>query len=220
MARSTGRDWSLDNAEVLHDMHPHSFFIPSADRRHNLRPDDEVRLVFLVWGKRSPGSPSGERMWLTDINRIDDGRYVGTLTNQPAFIKDLGQGDEIEFGPEHVIAILDPDAIPDDIKAFAARRLIEDDTLVPWYVYHDPSEAQRPASHGRRSSGWCLLVGDETEELLADADQILLPSLGWLVERYPAFGEIVRTGVSGREYEWDPDAGRYMDIGPYQETDE
>ncbi len=220
MARTDGRDWILDNAESLHEMNPRSFFIPSADRRHNLRPDDMVRLRFLVRGDRQPGSPPGERMWLADIARGPSGRYIGTLTNQPALIEDLAQGDEIEFGPEHVIAVLNPDAVPDNLTAYAARRLIQDDTLVPRSVFHDSGEAQRPAIQGMRSSGWFLLVGDETREQLADVDQFRVPSLGWLAERYPAFGDLVASGASGRRYEWDQASGRYVDIGAYQQNAE
>src|SRR5262245_66612955 len=97
-------------------------------------------------------------MWLAGIKRRDGGRYIGTLTNQPAFIKDLARGDEIEFGPENVIAVWDPDAIPNNLKAFASRRLIDDDSLVPGYVYHDPSEADRPPSNGQRATCWLLMA--------------------------------------------------------------
>jgi hypothetical protein len=42
----------------------------------------------------------------------------------------------------------------------------------------------------------------------------LTPNLGWLTERYPSFGALVRSGVTGRIFEWDPDQRRYLDIGP------
>jgi hypothetical protein len=218
MARSNGSDWSLDNAETLHRQHPRSFFIPSEERRHDLRRDDEVRLVFLVHREESD-LPSGERMWLDDIRRQPDGRYVGTLKNSPVAIQDLAAGDEVAFGPEHVIAVEDPDAIPDMLIAFAARRLIEDDSLVPRYVYHDPADLERGETRdGRRASGWNLMVGDETDEELNDPNALLMPSLGWLTERYPAFGQLVRTGRPGRQYEWVDD--RYLDIGAYLPSDE
>ncbi|GAA2370891.1 hypothetical protein [Dactylosporangium salmoneum] len=99
--------------------------------------------------------------------------------------------------------------------AFASRRLVEDESLTPGYVYHDPEDATLPATpDGRRASGWNLLVGDETDEQLADAGELLMPDLEWLVERYPAFGTIVSAGSEGRQFEWDPDAGRYTDVGP------
>jgi hypothetical protein len=99
--------------------------------------------------------------------------------------------------------------------AFASRRLVEDESLTPGYVYHDPEDATLPpAPDGRRASGWNLLVGDETDEQLADAGELLMPDLEWLVERYPAFGKIVSAGSEGRQFEWDSDIGRYTDVGP------
>jgi hypothetical protein len=99
--------------------------------------------------------------------------------------------------------------------AFASRRLVEDESLTPGYVYHDPEDATLPAApDGRRASGWNLLVGDETDEQLADAGELLMPDLEWLVERYPAFGKLVGAGSEGRQFEWDADAGRYTDVGP------
>jgi hypothetical protein len=220
MARSSGRDWSLDNAEALHQAHPRSFFIPSVQRRQRLRHDDWVRLVFLVVSDE-PEAPSGQRMWLTEIRQTGEGRYIGVLTNAPAAIKDLSRGEEIEFGPEHVITIRDPEAIPSSLLAFANRRLIEDDTLLPRYVFHDPSERDRPpTASGRRSSGWCLFVGDESDDEVNNAGNVLTPDLGWLAERYPAFGELVRQSPGGREYEWDTDRAAYVDIGPYVPSDE
>jgi hypothetical protein len=219
MARSGGRDWTLDNAETLHAQHPRSFFIPSAERRRELRSDDFVQLIFLVLGDK-PGAPGGERMWLTNISRLDQGRYIGTLTNKPAAIQDLAIGEEIEFGPEHVISVQDLDAIPRHWVAFAARRLVQDETLVPRYVYQDPADLNRPPTRdGRRASGWGLLVGDETEDQLNDASQVVTPSLGWLAERYPAFGALVGSGAQGREFVWSDEDQRYVDLGPYTDPD-
>lgn len=217
MARNQGKDWRLDDAERLHQENPRSFFIPSADRRRGLRHDDVVRLVFLVTAE--PREASGERMWLTDIERHGD-RYVGVVTNEPVYIEDLSLGDEIEFGPEHVVAVVEPDGIPTDVRAFASRRLIEDDSLIPRFVYHDASELEwEPGEDGQRASGWSLLVGDETEEEVSDPSQVLTPSLGWLTERYPAFGALVRSGVSDRTFEWDDAADAYIDTGPYVEEE-
>ncbi|MBO0828077.1 MAG: hypothetical protein J2P24_09875 [Streptosporangiales bacterium] len=63
-----------------------------------------------------------------------------------------------------------------------------------------------------------LIEDDETEEV-SDPGQVLMPSLDWLAERYPAFGELVRSGVSGRTFAWDDAAGAYVDTGPYVEEE-
>ncbi|MFB9409666.1 hypothetical protein [Dactylosporangium matsuzakiense] len=102
-----------------------------------------------------------------------------------------------------------------NLIAFTSRRLMEDESLVPGYVYHDPEDATLPPSpDGRRASGWNLLVGDETDEQLADAGELLMPDLEFLTERYPEFGKLVAEGCEGRQFEWDADTGRYTDVGP------
>lgn len=203
MARSSGRDWALDNAELLDER------IPSGSRRRDLRREDFVRLSFVALREE----PTTERMWLADISRQDGGRYVGVLTNRPAAIEDLAVGDEVEFGPEHVIAVYDVEAIPANLTAFAARRLVEDEALVPGYVYHDPSDLDLPERDGQRASGWSLLVGDETDDDVNDPASVLTPSLAWLAERYPSFGTLVRSGVEGREYVWNAERERYVEMG-------
>src|SRR3954465_13136114 len=101
--------------------------------------------------------------------------------------------------------------------AFAARRLLEDDSLVPGYVYHDPDDESLPAApDGSRARGWNLLGGDETDEQLADAQSLIMPELDWLAERYPAFGELVHAGFRARQFEWNPTFGPYADTGPVE----
>jgi hypothetical protein len=213
MARDAGRDWALDDSGTLDDGSP------PEQRRRDLRHEDFVRLVFLNLNEESgnppeePGGPIAERMWLTDITRLDTGRYVGVLTNRPTAIEDLAMGDEVEFGPEHVVAVYDADAIPANLTAFAARRLVEDATLVPGYVYHDPADLDLPERDGQKASGWSLLVGDETDEDVNDPANVLTPSLAWLAARYPSFGTLVRSGVEGREFIWNAEQERYVDLG-------
>jgi hypothetical protein len=205
MARSSGRDWALDNAELLDER------LPPESRRRDLRREDFVRLVFRPL-RDEPGGQTAERMWLTDITRQDTAGYVGVLTNRPAAIEDLAVGDEVEFGPEHVIAVYDAEAIPAHLTAFAARRLVEDDALVPGYVYHDPSDLDLPERDGQKASGWSLLVGDETDEDVNDPANVLTPNLAWLAARYPSFGTLVRSGVEGREFVWNAEQERYLDM--------
>jgi hypothetical protein len=96
-------------------------------------------------------------------------------------------------------------------RAFATRRLIEDDSLEPAYVVHDPSEIERPpGDEGTRSSGWELHAPDETDEERSDPDAVLAPDLAWLIARYPAFGELVFSGARDGWWRRDPGTGRYV----------
>jgi hypothetical protein len=50
------------------------------------------------------------------------------------------------------------------------------------------------------------VVGDETEDELESTSGVRLSGLAWLMERYPAFGELVfsgaRRGVGTRSTDW------------------
>jgi hypothetical protein len=208
-ARSEGHDWYLGNAEEEHAAHPRSFFIPSAAERATRAPGDLVKLLFFMRNP-SPDGMQAERMWL-EVKSRDGDWYVGVLTNQPVGIKDLSLGDDVAFRSKHIIAIQDPKwTAYENLLAFANRRLIDDDSLEPGYVVHDPSDMTlEPTSSGERASGWQLLIGDETEEEMEDPESLLLPNLGWLMERYPAFGELVFSGAQDGEWVLDGTAGRY-----------
>lgn len=198
-------NWHLDNAEKLHAENPRSFFIPSAEARDGIEKGDVVRLIFALHERREDGM-SGERMWIAVEGRDGD-EYYGALTNQPVEV-DLDLGDTIRFKPEHVIAIYDERWEPyEDLVAIVPKRVIDED-LEPKVVSHDPSEEERPPlDDGRMASGWDLLVGDETDETI-DSDDLTLADLGWLMERYPAFGELVFSGA--RDGTWFLQDGRYV----------
>jgi hypothetical protein len=211
--RSEGLDWYLGNAEDQHAANPRSFFIPGREERSNRNLGDLVRLLFFMRNP-PPDGPRAERMWLEVSARNEDG-YVGLLTNQRSAIKDLSGGDEVAFRSEHIIAIRDPKWAPyENLLAFANRCLIEDESVEPGYVVHDPSDLNlEPSSHGERASGWQLLVGDETDMELEDPDSELVPNLAWLMERYPAFAELVFSGARNGEWELDRTTGRYQRPG-------
>jgi hypothetical protein len=151
-------------------------------------------------------------MWLEVVRRTDRG-YVGELRNAPAAIVDLRAGDHIAFGPEHVIGVDNPEWRPfEDKLAFAGTRLLTDDTLEPGFVRHDTEdEGKVSESTGDVASGWELYVGDETDEELATPGNVRAPNLAWLMERYPAFGDLVFSGA--REGEWELRDGRYVPVG-------
>jgi hypothetical protein len=112
MATFDKEGWELDNTEELHARNPTKFHIPSRDERTSLQLGARVKLVFLLLTERN-GQPiiQGERMWCT-IREVPAGRYVGTLDSDPATSQALRPGDRIEFGPEHIAAVLIPRTDP------------------------------------------------------------------------------------------------------------
>jgi hypothetical protein len=90
--------WALANAEERSTTYS-SFWIPPRSEREGLRVGDFARLVFVDSIHSRPAV--GERMWV-QVVAAESGRYRGRLRNTPALIRDLTEGDSIEFGPEHV----------------------------------------------------------------------------------------------------------------------
>jgi hypothetical protein len=206
-ARSEGSDWFLGDAEEQHRAHPRSFFIPSRAERETLAPGRDVRLSFL---RRNPpgGEPSGERMWLQVESAGADG-YVGVLKNEPVFIEDLAAFDHVAFAARHVIAVDDPRWAPyEDKRAYVDVRLLEDDDLEPSFARHEPDDDQ--LDDGTRSSGWQLFAPGRTNEEVNDPANWRMPNLAWLMERYPAFGELVFSGAAEGDWTPDPETDRYL----------
>jgi hypothetical protein len=193
------RRWRLLDAEERAAAHPRAFFIPSREARSELGTDDLVKLVFEVVGGEDEGS--GERMWVR-ITDTAPGGYVGTVENEPIVIEGLWPGGRIEFEPRHVIDVWHDEEDPlEDLAAFASARLLEDDTLELGVVTFDPDDHGRELGDGRTVTGWQLFVGDESPEELDDPERIRLPSLAWLVQRYPELLALVETH-DGRDTSW------------------
>jgi hypothetical protein len=209
-----GARWRVIDAEARASANPRSFFIPSHERRSTLGPDDLVKLVFEVEGGED--EDAGERMWVR-VTDTAPGGYVGILENEPVVIDGLWPGARIEFEPRHVIDIWDdgPDPL-EGLAAFASARLLEDDALEPGVVTFDPDHDGHELGDGRTVTGWQLFVGDETSEELDDPERIRIPSLAWLVQRYPALSPLVATH-DGTEASWVRDEdGRLV---PHEDED-
>jgi len=73
----------------------------------------------------------------------------------------------------------------DNFAAFVSARLIDDEDVDVGAVAFDPDHHGDELGDGRIVTGWEIFVGDETEEELSDPEFIRLPSLSWLVDRYP-----------------------------------
>ena len=102
-------DIKLGNGEEISRKHS-TFQIPHASDRGALYVGDMAKLLFLA-PDPGPGDIVGEFMWarVARVVSRNPSRYAGTLANQPTVVH-LNLGDPVEFGPEHVIDIIRPDA--------------------------------------------------------------------------------------------------------------
>lgn len=90
---------TLFNGVELHNSSPNTFMIPSAADKEAIKPGDCVKLIFCGAECDMP-----ERMWVV-VTAIDGDRFTGTLDNEPFVLDGIRFGDEVNFGPEHVIDI-------------------------------------------------------------------------------------------------------------------
>jgi hypothetical protein len=87
-------------------------------------------------------------------------------------------------------------------------RLLADDGLEPEWVRHEPDGAE--LQDGTTSSGWELHAPGETDEEINDPANVRMPNLAWLMERYPAFGDLVFAGAADGTWSLDPTTERYV----------
>jgi hypothetical protein len=85
----------LASAEARHAVDPKTFKIPSRSEREDLWPGDLVKLFFVE---------IGARLWVSVVRLADDGTYRGRIVMETND-EQVREGDEVEFGPEHVADI-------------------------------------------------------------------------------------------------------------------
>lgn len=193
-------NYRLANAEARHEEAPRSFFIPTRDEREALRPGDLAKLLFEVLSPTA-GQPSGERMWVQVVSK-EAGRYVGQLDNQPRVVTTIAIDDHLEFGPEHIIQLLgEPDPLA-MLKVWVSRRAYVDDVQPRYVAREEPMDAS--------DSGWCVMVGDETDDELNDPANVLVQSLGFVSRRWPDLVAVFTASRPAGEWDWDLPLGAYV----------
>ncbi len=104
-------------------------------------------------------------------------------------------------GPSDGRRIPDGSEPRDNYAAFVSARLVDDDATDVGAVAFDPDHHGDELGDGRIVTGWEIFVGDESEDELSDPDLIRLPSLSWLIDRYPQL-EPLFDDHDGTEASW------------------
>ncbi|ELV8579151.1 DUF2314 domain-containing protein [Vibrio vulnificus] len=94
----------LEDGELLSKEYPDTFRVPSSDARSSIKLGSIVKLIFNMLDPDSEEGVSVERMWV-EVKELEKGLYVGTLDNDPYGNVLLKCGDDVVFGPEHIIDI-------------------------------------------------------------------------------------------------------------------
>lgn len=192
-------EFRLGNGELRNQQNPRTFFIPTRAEREAVKPGELVKLLFEVVDP-TDDMPSAERMWVK-VSAAKGGRYVGELDNEPRSLKSIGPGSRIEFGPEHIISLMDNWPLG-SLKAVVSKRSHVQDVR-PRYACRD--ESLKP-----QDSGWQVLVGDETDEEFSDASNVLLQPLGFVADRWPELRPMFDAGEVGSEWVWDESSNAYV----------
>ena len=99
--------WQLETLEERRRAHP-SFQAPSLLERHAVSPSMRVKLLFLLLTREHDQEVvQCERLWVTVTQKVGR-RLIGILESKPVTPTALSPGETIEFGPEHIAAILIP----------------------------------------------------------------------------------------------------------------
>jgi hypothetical protein len=124
----------------------------------------------------------------------------------PRAITTISVGDRVDFGPEHVIGLLEDWPLLER-KMFVSRRSHEDD-LRPAYVYREDPDNDR-------DSGWRAMVGDETDQEINDPANVLLQDLGYLLDRWPELRPVFKTDPRNGQWTWDGPESGYVEDSPH-----
>lgn len=89
---------------------------------------------------------------------------------------------------------------------FVSRRS-QDQDVRPEYVYREDPDNER-------DSGWRAMVGDETDDEINDAANVLLQDLGYLLDRWPELRPVFKTDPQNGEWVWDDDSSQYVPAPP------
>jgi hypothetical protein len=93
--RRAQQQLTLVDAVEMNRQYPETFHIESEEERRSLQVGGWAKLGFR-------SEDGGERMWVKITKALGDGKYVGTLENEPVFLP-LIAGTEISFESRHIL---------------------------------------------------------------------------------------------------------------------
>ncbi len=200
----TDPSWSLVDAEALAREHKYTFFKPSSETISKVQVGENVKLIFRFKSEMAD-APEAERMWVI-VNKMNpDGSYVGSLDNEPYWIKDLKAGDEVAFQARHIISTKhsEPDNIVDRFskRCFATQRILKDGAAVGYLYRETPDDED--------DSGWRLTANDESQEYMDEKSNIQYVSLGRVLSSTDAFIHLLGSEV-GAAFVLDTRSNTYL----------
>lgn len=190
-------DHRLADAAAVARETARAFVVPTHAERRPVRAGDLVEILCEVVDP-APGMPRVERVWVR-VTGTGGTRITGVVDHEPKVINTLGPGDEISFGPEHVVAT--HEAASARTVIVSRRAHVED--VRPRFVYR-----QRPMSAS--DTGFSVMVGDESRAELDDPESLVSHASGFLLARWPELGPVFASRWVEAEWVWDESTHRYV----------
>jgi hypothetical protein len=202
--------WTLDNAVLLQQESPYTFYRPSDEIIGRLEPGKATVKLIFRFDNNKPEEPAAERMWVMLDAINEDGSYIGILDNDPFYIKDLVAGDRIIFRKENIIQYdtLDDlnvtDVNGDNIEKFRAKSIVSNHILKDGYRV---GRLYREEPSGEEDTGWTLMSDHETEEYVDDHHNLQYVAIGKVLNTDDSFlhlldapvdSEFIRDEITGQ----------------------
>jgi len=166
--------------------HPDTFKIPGRYQRQHVHRGFFVKLVFEL-PEPSPEGYAAERMWVRVTSRSGK-RYIGELSNDPQMVDGLSRGEDVEFGPQHILEISktgEPEARA--LHAIISLRVVEG---------HRPGRLYRDEPVHPVDSGWQILAGDEDDSYLENTDNLITIPLEALLDGHPELKDLLDAPIN------------------------
>lgn len=194
--KKKGIGFSLEDVQAKHQKNPRHFLIPSQEEINQLKPGDQVRLIFVLDTVLKNGCRA-ERMWV-ELTEIRDGKFKGRLTNQPAYITSIQLGDELDFAREHIASLMVPQLNLDTQKGAIITKDCFLRCEINWAVHDVP--------HNPQDSGWQFFTGYESQEDLDDPSKITIISLEAALDIEPLLETVLDKDGEAYVYQAEKDA--------------
>ncbi|MBS3111757.1 DUF2185 domain-containing protein [Candidatus Woesearchaeota archaeon] len=183
--------WGLGIAKKRQKEYPYTFYVPSKKIIDKLKKGNFVKLLFEIKDKTAPNT---EKMWVK-INKRKGNTFIGNLDNDPVEIKDLKHNDEIKFEAKHIIST-DIDDEDNIVERYIKRCLVSKKVFDKKKVGY----IRRVKPNNKDDSGWELYVGDETDQYLNDSKNVMVVSLGAILNIDDSFIDLLDS-PTGSEFE-------------------
>lgn len=195
--------YRLGDAEARHREYPRTFSIPRGDKRRSAPVGTDAKLIFELL--QSVDGVGAEKMWCRIEERTPHG-YVGTLNNQPRYIRDLAPGDRIEFEPRHIAGLESGEEgrLPSIVGI--GLDVLRNGAWPTWVVRVPPTEED--------DSGWRVFSAGEAA---ATPPRVRAVYTETLFRSWAVLDSVVEADALGR-WRWDEATLEYVPADGFPET--